>query len=82
MRARGEGYTSDTPAVRERERLFFAAHPDLELELIGQWVALDGDELVAHGDDLAVVIEQARRAGHPHPFLTRVFDPASTFIFA
>jgi hypothetical protein len=35
-----------------------------------EWLAIDGDTLVAHGIDLVRVIEEARAAGHPHPLIT------------
>jgi predicted DNA-binding antitoxin AbrB/MazE fold protein len=38
----------------------------------GQWVALDGNRLVAHGDELAVVSAAARAAGVDRPLLTHV----------
>jgi hypothetical protein len=38
----------------------------------GQWIALDGDRLVAHADDLPGLLALARQAGHPHPFITAV----------
>jgi predicted DNA-binding antitoxin AbrB/MazE fold protein len=38
----------------------------------GQWVALDGSRLVAHGDELATVSEAARAAGVDRPLLTHL----------
>lgn len=38
----------------------------------GQWVALDGSRLVAHGDALATVSEAARAAGVDRPLLTHL----------
>ena len=38
----------------------------------GQWVALDGSRLVAHGNQLAQVREAARVAGVTRPLLTHV----------
>lgn len=66
---------------RERELRFFEAHPELEQQFAGQWVALDGDELISHGSELAKVLQAAQDAGHPTPFITRVPDPAVTFVF-
>jgi hypothetical protein len=77
-----EGMTAgDLRVERERELHFFDAHPDLERQLVGQWVALDGDQLISHGPDLGDVLQKARDAGHPHLFVTRVPDPAVTFVF-
>jgi predicted DNA-binding antitoxin AbrB/MazE fold protein len=38
----------------------------------GQWVALDGRRLVAHGTDLATVSAAARAAGVERPLLTHL----------
>lgn len=38
----------------------------------GQWVALDGSLLVAHGDELTTVSEAARVAGVDRPLLTHL----------
>ncbi len=38
----------------------------------GQWVALDGSRLIAHGAELAVVSEAARAAGVDRPLLTHL----------
>lgn len=36
----------------------------------GEWVALDGPGLVAHGATLPVTLALAAQVGHPHPFVT------------
>lgn len=41
-------------------------------EYAGQWVAMDGARLVAHGADARAVADQARRLGVSVPFLHRV----------
>lgn len=38
----------------------------------GQWVALDGSKLIAHGNKLAAVSEEARSSGVAQPFFARV----------
>ena len=38
----------------------------------GQWVALDGGRLVAHGTELATVSAAARAAGVDRPLLTHL----------
>lgn len=38
----------------------------------GQWVALDGSRLVAHGDELATVRAAARATGADRPLLTHL----------
>ena len=38
----------------------------------GQWVALEGPNLIAHGTDAATVHEASRTAGVEHPLLTHL----------
>jgi len=71
----------DLRVERERELHFFEAHPDLEHQLVDQWVALDGDALIAHGPDLDDVLRRAEGAGHPNPFVARVLDPTASYVF-
>jgi predicted DNA-binding antitoxin AbrB/MazE fold protein len=40
----------------------------------GEWVALDGNQLVAHGPKLAAVKAAAQAAGVPQPFFASVPD--------
>jgi len=71
----------DLRVERARELAFFDAHPDLERQLIDQWVALDGDAMIAHGPDLDDVLQRAEDAGHPNPFVARVLDPTASYIY-
>jgi len=71
----------DLQVERARELRFFQEHPELEQQLVGQWVALDGDELVSHGTDVIEVVRRAADMGHPNPFITRVLDPTVTYVF-
>jgi len=68
---------------RTRERRFFATHPELAERLVGQWVALDGDELISHGTDLTDVVRRAWESGRPDPYIEelRVRDPKIAWIF-
>ena len=72
---------ADLRIERARELHFLDTHPDLERQLVGQWVALDGDELISHDTDLDDVLQRAEEAGHPNPFVTRVLDPTVTYVF-
>lgn len=54
---------------RAREQQWVAEHRD---EYMGQWVALDGDRLIAHGHDARAVYSSAREAGIQIPFVVRV----------
>ncbi len=72
------------PAVRRaplidisRELLWLNTHRD---EYLGQWVALDGDQLLSHGTDAFEVAQAARAAGVKDPFIAQV-DPPEEFPF-
>ena len=43
-------------------------------EYLGKWVALDGDRLLASGDDAKEIYQEARRQGVDCPFITRVVE--------
>ncbi len=49
-------------------------------DYIGQWVALDGDRLLAHGKDHREVLEAARAAGVELPLIELVEDPDQPFM--
>jgi len=72
---------TDLLVERECELHFFDTRPELEQQLAGQWAAIDGDELISHGTDLTAVLQSAENAGHPNPLVTRVFDPAITYVY-
>ena len=55
--------------THERERAWIESHRD---EYLGQWVALDGDRLLASGADAREVYLTARAAGVRAPFVERV----------
>lgn len=75
---------TDAPQVpsaddrRERERRWLDEHRD---EYVGQWVALEGDHLLASGPDGRAVYEAARAAGVRAPLVTRV-EPRDALPFA
>ena len=54
---------------RARERRWIDEHRD---EYLGQWVALDGERLLASGDDARTVYQAARAAGVHIPYVMRV----------
>lgn len=56
-------------STHERERAWIEQHRD---EYLNQWVALDGDRLLAHGTDTREVYLAARAMGVRAPFLERV----------
>lgn len=48
-------------------------------EYIGQWIVLDGDRLVGHGDDPVPIVAQARAEGVRIPFVERIRDESEPF---
>jgi plasmid stability protein len=50
-------------------------------EYAGQWIALDGEKLIASGDDLKQVVSTARRLGVPDALMMRV-EPNDALPFA
>jgi GMP synthase-like glutamine amidotransferase len=57
---------------RRREYEWLKQHRD---EYAGQYVALYGDQLVAHGADGRTVLRQAREAGFPRALMVRIEAP-------
>jgi len=72
---------TDLNRERSREISWLARHPSTVALFGGQWLALDGDNLVAHGTDIESVLRQAEEGGIPRPFLTKVPDDAVTYLF-
>jgi Family of unknown function (DUF5678) len=56
----------------EREQRWLSQH---QREYIGQWVALDGDRLLSHGEDLNRVFDEAQAQGVNAPFTAFIEDP-------
>jgi hypothetical protein len=54
------------------ERRWLAEHGH---EYAGQWVALDGDRLLAHGEEAREVYDAAHEAGVSLPLVVRVNPP-------
>jgi len=57
---------------RSRENQWLAEH---QREYIGQWVALEGGRLIAHGEDAAEVFAAADASGVERPMVIYVEDP-------
>ncbi|MEO6390746.1 MAG: DUF5678 domain-containing protein [Pyrinomonadaceae bacterium] len=57
------------PIDSAQEHKWIDAHRD---EYLGQWVAVEDDQLVAHGSDPRKVYLSARNAGIEIPFVVRV----------
>ena len=63
------GEAAPSSSRHAQERAWIQAH---RKEYLGQWVALDGDRLVAHGADARSVYLAAREAGISPPHIERV----------
>jgi hypothetical protein len=64
-------------STHQREREWLNAHRD---EYLGQWVALDGDQLIAYGPDARKVYRAAREQGTDAPYLDRVGPKEEAFM--
>jgi hypothetical protein len=63
--------------THEDERAWVEAHRE---EFLDQWVALDGETLVAHGTDAKTVYDEAREQGITAPYLERVSPKQEAFM--
>ena len=61
---------------REREMQWLTEH---EAEYAGQWLALDGDHLLSHGEDPHKVRAEARAMGVETPFVVFSENPDEFF---
>lgn len=59
---------------RNRELHFRETKRDLLISLSGQWVCLEGEAIVSHGNNLKEVVEAARKRGVHVPYIFRVSD--------
>jgi hypothetical protein len=59
---------------KEREWLKEHRH-----EYVGQWIVLDGDRLVGHGDNPVPIFAQARAEGVAIPFVKFIRDESEPF---
>ncbi len=58
--------------LRLSEQAWLRANAQLVSQMAGEWVVLEGDNLVAHGPDYAMVRQQARQSGIRIPFILRI----------
>ncbi len=63
--------------AHDREQAWIEQHRD---EYMNQWVALDGDKLLAHGTDARTVYLAARAAGVEAPFLEQITPKQEAFM--
>lgn len=65
---RGPGPGLSGPC-RRRELEWRRSHRDLLQTYAGQWVVLEGEEIVAHGNSMAQIVEEARAQGIRVPYV-------------
>ena len=64
-------------STNEQERAWIKVHRD---EYLGQWVALVGGHLIAHGADARTVYDAARAQGVEIPYIDRVEPKVEAFM--
>jgi len=52
------------------------------VQYLGQWVALEGDRLIAYGANAVQVDNEAKAAGIEVPFVVRVIDEEPKYFYA
>lgn len=60
---------SHRPRFRERENACRRAHGQVLRAYSGQWLVLEGEQIVAHGDDPAPLVALARERGIQRPYV-------------
>lgn len=63
--------TRPKPAFNDRRREQHWLHLNGP-RYAGEWVAIEGDQLVSHGDNGIVVLQEAQAAGVQHPLLMQI----------
>ena len=76
-RLESNGNSTPTHETNEHERAWIDAHRE---QYLHQWVALDGDRLLAHGPDAKQVYDEARQQGITSPYLAQVSAKEEAFI--
>jgi hypothetical protein len=65
----GEQEGSNEPQFRARELEWRRAHPEVLKAFEGEWIVIEGDEVVAHDREFAHVMNQARSRGIRIPYV-------------
>ncbi len=60
---------------RQREYEWRQSHRAYLRKLTNQWIVLEGEEIVAHGEDPVQLVEQAREKGIDRPYVFYVEPP-------
>lgn len=64
------------PIERTREIDWIAKH---HRQYSGQWIALDGDRLIGHGDDPRLLVEKARSEGVTRPLIVHIQEEPTAY---
>ena len=67
---------------RETELRWLQEHSDRIVEFVGQWIAINGNELVSHGRSLREVREAVRQRGIEQPLMFYVAGDEPEISFA
>jgi hypothetical protein len=65
----GEREGSNESQFRTRELEWRRTHPEILKAFEGEWIVIEGDEVVAHDREFTRVINQARSSGIPTPYV-------------
>lgn len=60
---------------RSKEMQYLSLHQDELQAYAGQWIVLEGEEIISHHTDAVAAVEEARAKGIKRPFVTRIFSP-------
>jgi predicted DNA-binding antitoxin AbrB/MazE fold protein len=60
---------NENACSRRAEQEWFGAHG---ADYLGEWLALQGNQMISHGADLLAVRDEARAKGVQHPLFVRV----------
>ena len=55
--------------LREREDAWCRSHPEILRSFAGQWLVVEGEEVIAHGQDPAQLVAEARAKGVRIPYV-------------
>jgi hypothetical protein len=59
---------------RSRELEWCRTHTEVLRQFAGQWVVLEGEEIIAHGEDPLLVVAEARAKGIQVPYVFYIED--------
>jgi Family of unknown function (DUF5678) len=65
------------PGHRTRELEWRRTHREVLRNFAGQWVVLEGEEIVTHGKDPQQVVIEARAKGIQVPYIFHVGEPTN-----